>query len=95
MADVLSSQNMSQLLIPALLILAGTAAVWRLLTSSKGAQFSKHLNELKSGTDGSNAPRTVLKPDTFQEFPLKVKNVTSHNTAMCVKPCMPALETHC
>lgn len=27
-------------------------------------------------------PGGVLDPDNFQEFPLKEKNVTSHNTAM-------------
>lgn len=84
MADVFSSENLTQIILPALLIIAGTAAVWRLITSSKGAQFSRDINNLKAGSKvgAATGPRTVLKPDTFQEFPLREKNVTSHNTAM-------------
>jgi hypothetical protein len=32
------------------------------------------------------APRKVLKPTEFQDFPLKEKTILSHNTAMYERP---------
>ena len=64
----------------ALRVFAGSSG----LTASEAQDATQEAKKKASQVKAKVVPSGVLDPDNFQEFPLKEKNVTSHNTAMYV-----------
>ena len=76
--------------IPFAAIIAASLGAWTFYSNRKDAWLEYYYRV----ADSSKEIKKTLKPDVFQEFPLKEKTVLSHNVAMLVKfrdPLLPLL----
>ncbi|KAL5433175.1 NADH-cytochrome b5 reductase [Paraphaeosphaeria minitans] len=78
MSGLFATQHVQGVYIPSALLLVGTAIV-----KKEWLPFAAALAVMLGGWKVyTNAPRKVLKPNEFQEFPLQGKTILSHNTAI-------------
>ncbi|KAK7191999.1 NADH-cytochrome b5 reductase [Paraphaeosphaeria sporulosa] len=78
MSGLFATQYVQGVYIPSALLIVGTAIV-----KKEWLPFAAALAVILGGWKVfSNAPRKVLRPNEFQEFPLKEKTILSHNTAI-------------
>ncbi|KAF9736789.1 NADH-cytochrome b5 reductase [Paraphaeosphaeria minitans] len=78
MSGLFATQHVQGVYIPSALLLVGTAIV-----KKEWLPFAAALAVMLGGWKVyTNAPRKVLKPNEFQEFPLQEKTILSHNTAI-------------
>ncbi|KAF2438508.1 oxidoreductase, FAD-binding family protein [Karstenula rhodostoma CBS 690.94] len=78
MSGLLSTQYVQGVYIPSALLIVGTAIV-----KKEWLPFAAALAVVLGAWKAyGNVPRKVLKPNEFQEFPLKEKTILSHNTAI-------------
>ena len=67
--------------IPFVAIIAASLGAWTFYSNRTDAWLEYY----HPPADDHIEVKKTLKPDVFQEFPLKEKTVLSHNVAMCVK----------
>ncbi|KAJ9211910.1 hypothetical protein DTO166G4_6438 [Paecilomyces variotii] len=78
MSGLFSTENITGVIIPSVLLVVGTTIV-----KKEWVPFAVALAAaLSAWKVVSNRPRKVLTPNEFQEFPLKEKTLVSHNVAI-------------
>ncbi|KAJ9302021.1 hypothetical protein DTO271G3_887 [Paecilomyces variotii] len=78
MSGLFSTENITGVIIPSVLLVVGTTIV-----KKEWVPFAVALAAaLSAWKVFSNRPRKVLTPNEFQEFPLKEKTLVSHNVAI-------------